>query len=246
MNWAIDGVLILIVAFCAWRGLRNGFIRGVFGVLAIIVAIYGANLVASAYSSEFTGMLEPFVGGIVDKAVTRVVTPDDDVVNPDAAPADDGEKNPDAALTDDEKTDVFDVSFAALRDIGVATGASKLIAEKVGGQVQAVGQPMSVYLTEKLCDALAYIGVFLIAFVLITIIFAVIGNIFNLAFSLPGIASVDKIVGLVLGILKGLLIVLVLAVVVRYVGLVSADTVEKTTVLSFLLNRNPLAGILGL
>ncbi len=56
----------------------------------------------------------------------------------------------------------------------------------------------------------------------------------------------DKIVGLILGILKGLLIILVLALVVRYLGLLAAGTIEKTTLLKYILNNNPLAGILGI
>jgi uncharacterized membrane protein required for colicin V production len=56
---------------------------------------------------------------------------------------------------------------------------------------------------------------------------------------------VDKIIGLGLGILKGLLIVLVLAVVIRYLGIVAPQTIEKTTVLKYILNLNPLANILG-
>jgi uncharacterized membrane protein required for colicin V production len=257
LKWLIDGILVLIVAFCAWRGFKNGFIRSVFGVLAVIIAIYGANLAAKAYSGEFTGMLEPFVGGIVDKAITRVTRPAGNAQesaageSKTAADSDnkteaDNVKTKDAALTEDKKDNVFEVSYAALRDMGVSAGASKLIADKVGGQMENVGQTMSVFLTEKLCQALAYIGVFIIAFALIAIIFAVIGNIFNLAFSIPGIETIDKIVGLVLGLFKGLLIVFVLAVALRYIGLLPADTVEKTTVLEFLLNKNPLAGILGI
>ena len=235
MNWAIDGVLVLIVAFSVWHGYKNGFIRGIFGLLSIVVAIYGANLAATTYSGEFSGMLEPFVGGVVDKAVTKVINTGG------ATPS-----RPGAALLKEQAKNVYDVSYAALRDIGVSAEASKQIAEKVKGELETVGQVMADTLTQKLCQALSFIAVFAIAFILIAIIFAVIGNILNLAFTLPGIDGVNRIIGLVLGLAKGALIVVVLAVVVRYLGLVSADTVEKTVVLNFLLNKNPLAAILGI
>lgn len=234
MSIVIDVVLVLIVAFSAWRGFRNGFIRGVFGILAIIIAIYGANLVAKTYSSEFTGMLEPFISGIVDKSVT------------DAQGIGSEPETQDAPQTYDKTRSVYDISYTALRNIGISEGAAKLMAEKVGAEMDNVGQRMSSNLTRTLCNALAYIAVFAVAFILIAIIFAVIGNIFNLAFSIPGIESADKIIGLILGILKGLLIVLTLAVVVRYVGLISGETVEKTTILKYILNINPLANILGI
>ena len=48
----IDIVLIAIVVFCAWRGFRAGLITSIIGVVAVVVAIYGANLIAATYSGE--------------------------------------------------------------------------------------------------------------------------------------------------------------------------------------------------
>ena len=252
MNILIDIALILIVIFFAWRGFKNGFIRGIFGILAIIIAIYGANLAAKAYSEDFTGMLEPFVSGVVDKAYSDVLA-GGEPADRDNAPAEDVPLSAgDVSVTtensveDENPKNVYDVSYETLRNIGISEGAARQIAEKVSGKIETVGQAMSSNLTGVLCDALAYIAVFTVAFILIAIIFAVIGNIINLAFSLPGIESVDKIIGLVLGILKGLLLVLTLALVIRYLGLLAPDTIEQTRVLKYILNMNPLADILGI
>ena len=171
MSTAIDIVLVLIPAFSTWRGYKNGFIRGVFGVLAIIFAIYGANLIAKTYSGEFTGMLEPFVGGIVDKSITSVVSNDDadstDVVlSEDEDEADSGEDS--GTVTD---TKVYTIGYEALRTIGVSEEASRQLAERVAGEIDTVGQQMSNNLTQKLCDVLAYIAVFGISFILIAIVF---------------------------------------------------------------------------
>jgi uncharacterized membrane protein required for colicin V production len=234
LNWAIDAVLVLIVAFSAWRGFKNGFIRGIFGLVALVVSIYGANLAATAFSGEFTGMLEPFVGGVIDKAISRVTNTDSE-----APPS------TDAVLTKEETTDVYNVSYSALRSIGVSEDASRLIAEKVGGEMDAVGQAMSDTLSHRLCQSLSFIVVFALAFALLAIIFAVIGNIFNLAFTIPGFALVNRLIGLVLGLAKGLVIVFVLAAVFRYAGFVSAGAVENTIVLDFLMRRNPIAAVLG-
>lgn len=247
LNILIDIALVLIVVFLAWRGFKNGFVRGIFGVLAIIVAIYGANLVAKAYADDFTGMLEPFVSGVVDRAYSDVmdggVREDDPPAGDTAAGDTQGAAENDAE--DEKPNNVYSVSFETLRKIGISEGAARQIAEKVGGKIDTVGHQMSTNLTGMLCDALAYIAVFAVAFILIAIIFAVIGNIINLAFSLPGIESADRIIGLVLGILKGLLIVLTLALVVRYFGLLAPETIEKTKVLKYILDTNPLADILG-
>lgn len=235
MSTAIDVILVLLIVFFAWRGYAKGFIRGIIGILAIVISIYGANLAASAFSGEFTGMFEPFVGGIVSKAVNNVFDSET------AQPTKQG-----ASLTAEKNAKVYDICYAALRNIGVSETPAKLMAEKVSGEQQGVGKQMTDTLTKKLCDMLAYISVFAVAFILIAIIFAVIGNIFNLAFSIPGIEGLDRILGLVLGILKGLIIIYVIAVIVRYLGLFSAETVEKTVLLRYILNSNPLASILGI
>ena len=239
VSTAIDIALILIVGFSTWRGFKNGFIRGIFGVLAIIIAIYGANLIAKTYSGEFTGMLKPFVGGIVDKSVTDVVGNDE----PDEA---DGVAVGTTGGDTAEHTNIYDISYKALRGIGVSEEASRNLADKVETEIDSAGQQLSNNLTEKLCSVLAYIAVFGISFILIAIIFAVVGNVINLAFSLPGIELVDKIIGLTLGLLRGLLIILAIGVIIRYLGLLSAGTVENTVLLKYMSNHNPIANILGI
>ncbi len=255
MSTAIDIALVLVVAFSAWRGFRNGFIRGIFGVLAIIIAIYGANLIAKTYSNEFTSMLEPFVSGVVDKSITGVLTDetsedgtDFEILDSENTAEDTAltEADGDIALAEQTHTEVYTISYKALRAIGVSEEASKQLADKVDSEIESVGQQLSNNLTQKLCEALAYIAVFGISFILIAIIFAVIGNVVNLAFSLPGIEMVDKIIGLVMGLLRGLLVLLVLGVVIRYLGLLSSETFEETVLLNYIVNNNPIANILGI
>jgi uncharacterized membrane protein required for colicin V production len=256
MSTVIDIALVIIVAFCAWRGFRNGVIRGICGVLAIIISLYGANLIAKAYSGEFTGMLEPFVSGVVDNAVNDVLDIDiiDDPADTQGDAADTSDSAEDGAqehvtdtgLTDEEKSDVYSVSYAALKKLGIAEKAAAILAEKVNVEMDSIGQSMTANLTVKLCEALAYIAVFGISFILLSIIFAVIGNIINLAFSIPGIEQLDKIIGIFLGLIKGLLIVFALAVIIRYIGLLSAGTIRETVILNYILNENPIAKLLGI
>lgn len=255
MSLAIDIVLVLILAFAAWRGFRNGFIRGVLGLVAIVVAIYGANLGAKTYSGEFTGMLKPFVGGIIDSAVSDAIVKHD-LQPPDTDTGPDGDGTPDADTGADGDTDtgadgdeapnVFEISFEALRNIGISSKAAGLLAEKVGDDIKTVGQQMTSTLTDKLCGALAYILLFGISFVIILIIFAIIGNLMNLVYILPGIETADRLIGLVLGLVKGALIVFAIAVMIRYLGLLSPEAVQNTTLLKLITDVNPLADLLGI
>lgn len=231
MSIVIDFALVAVVLFCAWRGWRSGLIRGVCGVLALILSLYGANLLASTFSHEFTGALHPFVSGIVDSAVTSVLTPDEEDEN--------------EPIAEDKKSDVFTVAFTSLRRIGLAESAATQMSGEIVDETDAVGRDMTTRLVDKLCSALAYVAVFLLAFLLLSIVFALIGNLLNFVFAIPGIELIDSLLGMVLGVAKGAIILLAVATALRYIGVIPAEMVEDTVILEFIINRNPVARILG-
>ena len=224
----IDLTIIGIIAFCAWRGYRNGLIRGVFGVVTLVASLFLANIAANAYSEEFTGMLQPFVGGVVETAISDVL--DDDIEY--------------ELIEHENDSEDFRTAFNALRHIGLPVPAAIRVAE------QAAEDETEGFLADrvagKLSSILAYVAVFGVAFVLVAIIFAVIGNLIGFVFSLPGLKLLDIIAGVAFGFAKGLLIVLVLAAVMRYLGLLALDILEGTTLLNYLVNNNMIADMLGI
>ena len=50
MRTVIDLVLLAIIIISIWSGYKKGFILGIAGVVAIVVSLYGASLVSSAFS----------------------------------------------------------------------------------------------------------------------------------------------------------------------------------------------------
>jgi len=224
----IDLSIIGIVVFCAWRGYRSGLIRGVFGVVTLVLSIFFANIAANAYSEEFQGMLLPFVGGLVDTTLSEL-------------PADSAEAE--IAGYENESKE-FKTVFSVLRRIGLPVSAAARIAE-LTVEEGFEGQ-LSDAIAARLSSILAYVAVFAIAFVLTAIIFAVVGNLIGFVFSLPGLKLLDIIAGIAFGFAKGLLIVLVISAVVRYYGLLALDTLEKTTVLNYLVSNNMVANMLGI
>ena len=227
---AIDLTIIAIVVFCAWRGYRNGLIRGAFGVAALIVSLFVANIAAKAYSEEFTGILKPFIGGIIDTTLSTMR--EDEVIY---EPVDHGHEN---------KTEDFGTAYTALRQIGLPEPSAVRVADlAVEG---SSGGYLTDLIADKLSSVLAYVAVFGIAFLLLAIVFAVVGNLVGFVFSLPGLKLVDSIAGVILGAAKGLLIVYTIAAVLRYFGLLASSTVEATSVLNYLIHNNPIADMLGL
>jgi len=203
-------------------------IRGVFGIVALIASLVIANIAAGAYSGEITGVMKPFVSGIVDTALSELV--EDDVEN--------------AADNQNNDTREFSVSYAALRRIGLPEAAANRIAKSA--LESESNESFSDSIAEGLSSVLAYVAVLGVAFLLLAIVFAVIGNLIGIVFSLPGLKLVDIIAGSVFGLVKGLFIVLTIAAIARYFGLLALSTLEETSVLNYLVNNNIIADMLGI
>jgi len=192
------------------------------------VSLFFASIAATAYSDEFTGALTPFVGGIVDNALSEM----------DA-------QGVEYELVDHEnESEDFKTAYTALRWIGLPVPAAIRVAEMAVDEESEVSLADSI--AAKLSSALAFVAVFGIAFVLVAIVFAVIGNLIGLVFSLPGLRALDVIAGVAFGLAKGLLIVLAIAAVARYLGILALETLEETSVLNYLVNNNIIADMLGI
>ena len=225
MSLIIDLILIAIVAFCAWNGYRKGFIMGISGILALIVAFYGAQIVADTYSQEFTSMLKPFVSGVVDAAVADVQIG--------------GEEGYD-------NEEVYEVTYDALGNIGILKSAARDIANEIAERVERTGQTMREEIVSVLCSKIAYVLTSVIVFLLILIVFTVIANILNLAFKMPGLEFINESLGALFGFAKGAIIVVAIAWVMRYLGvLVDEDIVNKTMLLEWLMEHNLVTKFFG-
>jgi len=229
----IDFAIVGTVAFCGWRGYKNGLIRGVFGVVSLIAALLVANIAAQAYSGEAKGMMVPFIGGMLETTITEM--------------GEDGIEYQELAH-DHEIDDVdFGVAYMALRQLGLPEAAAVKVAEQsieIGEDEQY--NYFADVIADRVSSAFSYVAVFGIAFLLIAIVFAVIGNLVGFVFSLPGLKLVDTIAGSVFGLAKGVIIVYTVAVIIRYFGLLISSTLESTTILNYIVNNNPIADLLGI
>ena len=228
----LDFIIVGTIAFCAWRGYKNGLIRGVFGVVSLIASLLVANMAAEAYADEAKDVLVPFVSGMLDSTISELS--DDGVVYQ-------------AIAHDHEIDDVdFGTAYLALRYIGFPeAGAVKLAELSVEPEENEPRGYFSDVIADRVSSTLTYVAVFGIAFLLIAIVFAVIGNLVGFVFALPGLRLVDIIAGSVFGLFKGVIIVYTVAVILRYFGILVLDTLESTSLLIYLVNNNPIANLLG-
>ena len=226
VKWIVEIALALIILLCAWGGYRKGLIAGLLSVCALLFSVYAADVLADTYSGEFTKMLEPFVSGVVDTA--------------------------DSASRDhfkvlEQEPAVYDLSLETLHRCGILQSAAENIARELAAEERDTGPALRIALVEKLCGVAAYVLTYAIMFVLLIIVFAVIGNLFNLSFKLPGLELVNGVLGTVLGLAKGLLYVFAIAWVLRFVGLLlPEEKMNEMVLLRWAMKTCPLVGFLGL
>jgi uncharacterized membrane protein required for colicin V production len=218
----IDLILLVIIAYCGWMGYKKGLIPGLLSIFVIIISLYGANIVAQTYSGEFTPVLEPFVSGIVDKT------------------------SEESSQMGQGNLSIEELARQSLINMGILSSAADNIAKSVAESTTEGGYVLRKALVNKLCGILAYVITATVVFVLIIIFFTVIYNIINLDFKLPGLESINNILGTVFGVIKGLLIVFAIAWLLRFGGLlIKEEIVEKTLLLKFFMANNILNGIFG-
>ena len=135
IKWIIVLAFLGIIALCTWRGYKSGIVRSVFAILAIVISIYGASLIAGIYNEEFDGMIKPFLSGMVDTAASKVRSGEDTVVK----------------LEDGDRENVYKMSYAVMRELGLVDSAADKIAIEVEEETKNVNQDMYNLISDKVC-----------------------------------------------------------------------------------------------
>jgi len=232
LKFVITLVLLGIVVYCTWRGYKNGIVRGVCGIIAILLALYGAGIAADMFSEEFEGVMSPFVSGMIDSAADKVKN---------------GDEKATVKLTEAQKADVYSFSYACARQLGLVDSAAKTIGEETAAEYHVVNPTLYEGISAKLCSRFANVAVFMVAFAILAIIFAVIGNVVNLSFLIPKLGVVEPILGAILGLIRGLMLMYTITILFRYLGIILPGSLMAESGLLFkLVNDNPVANRVGL
>ncbi len=224
----LDITLLLIVALCTWAGYRKGLIAGVAGILAVIMALFGGNLLSRAYSHEVIPVMKPFVEGYVDSQNIR-----DEVLSQMGHPFDD--RSLEDILKDDSSLR-YDYAYACMRIVGAHEDRAEELAHKAVEYQEESSVGMTDAVVNVLCETAAYVGGLTIGFLLILILIVAIGNVGNLSFRLPNMELLDEIGGAVLGFGKGFLYCSLLCWLLSFLGIViGRDSLASTTLAQFFL-----------
>ena len=255
ISFLFNLLVLIVLAYTGYIGYKRGIISGLLGVAALVISVYIAFLVSNTYSNEFVGLVNPFVGGLVDTAITDTVERDYGATEGGDAAAESEEGaesitillDPVMDLTDEQKDDPYTVCVASLQRLGISENAAAKIASRVSEMSTSVGQRFIDTVAEEFSITVCRVAIFTIAFILMMIIFAVIGNIFCFDLGLPGIERANNIGGAVIGLVKGIIVLMVIGSLMRYTGLlISQESLRGAFLFGIFMGDNLIASRVGI
>ena len=200
MTFLYDIIIVLILAFFAWRGAKKGLILSLCALVGIVLAFFGARFVSAEFHEPVADIIEPPIYQSIlgmekegqEKAAINAVDT----------------YSLDEILEMIKNSDLYDGLLDFLED-AVDT-------EAIQGEGNAAAKALSGYLAKLIAKA----ALFAITFLLIVFVWFLLSHLLDLTFKLPGLAAVNLVGGLVLGLVKAVLLVVVLVWIAQICGLI--------------------------
>lgn len=217
----IDLALLAVLVFFTWLGVRKGFILTLCSLIAVLVALVGANLTADVLSPKLAQALQPQIEQSIRESLEEKaleVNAEDSLAVVDAL----------AALK--EKGGLYQWAAQGLEDaLRTSPGLSESIAHQAAVSAASVA------------GQLARGIIFSIAFLVILVAWAILSRALDLVSRLPGINSLNRLLGGAAGFVKGLVIAYLAAwILSSLTGLVPPETAAQTRLFLFLTQHGPL------
>ena len=223
MKAVIDIVLLIIIALCTWNGYKRGLVGGIAGILAIVVALLGGSLLASAYSQEVVPALEPFVDGYIDSQKSRTAILENMGYG-------DSELSLNDILQQDSSLK-YDYAYEALTSMGIYSHPAEKLAVTAVEKSLELEIDMTEAVVAVICETITYVGTMALAFLLILIFLVAVANVGNLSFRLPNMENLDEIGGCLIGFAKGFIYCVLFCWLLSFLGIIIGKTTMAHTTL---------------
>ena len=238
MHIVIDLVLLAIVIISVWSGWKKGFIIGVANLLGIVVALYGAVLVSSAYYYDVVPVLRPVVSGYMERQMSDNVLDAMDLADTDLS-------YEDILAGDPELRHEFCVT--SYEFVGIYTDAADQMAAEAESYADASGALISEAIVEVLCERLCYVAGVTLLFLIFLIALMAIANIPNLSYRIPNMDLLNDAGGAAMGLVNGLCYCVLISWFLRFVGLIiGPDTLSSTLLARFFISIDLLTAGVGI
>ena len=241
MRFAVELIMLAVLLVCAWSGYKKGLVMGVGTIIAIVISLYMGNLLSETFSPQAAPVLKPFISGYMDGTEGVVGDKLDELLG----------SSGDAKLSvEDVLKNRPEVSFELAKGSYTELGVYERTAEKMAAEAvdytELTGTSLTASIVDVMCDNLTYYIGFILFFILILIIITVLGNIFNLSFKIPGQDKLNDIGGLVCGVVIGIVFCIIIAGVLKFLGiLLPEEEMRKTLITGLFLKLDILSRILA-
>ena len=226
MKFIITVLLLLILSLCIWSGFKKGIIRGIASLAAIVIALSGANAFATRVAPELISALRPFLGGYVDSETTTA-----------AVLTNLGYGGTELSLTDILEQDTslrYDYAYEVIHSAGFYSAVSEDLANDAVVYSAQKQITITEAVTTVLCNSVAYVGCFAIAFCMLVILLVAFIDMLNLDFHIKNVSSVDEIAGAALGLIRGFTYCVLICWFLGFLGIViGKNTCESSALISF-------------
>lgn len=209
--YIFDIAIVAILAFFAWRGGKKGLILTLFGLAGLFVAFFGARFLSDAFQEPVADLIQPTIYRSIQ-----------------SVEVDTGE----GTLTVEELLN-------AVEESSLFSGLTKFLDEDT--VIQTGGRTAAQAIADSLAALAAKSGLFALSFLVIQLIWFLVGRALDLAFHLPVLSTLNLAGGIVLGLVKACLLVIILVWLGQLAGWIPA---EPTTPLVSLFTPKGLLALL--
>ena len=210
--YLFDVIIVLILAFFAWRGAKKGLILTLCGLLGLFVAFFGAQFISTQFYQPVAHIVQPAIYQTIRNALPEPEQEPSDPLPSDSVSA----STPPFDSQETISSYTLDQLLEILEEKGLYAGFSFFLDPSMLEEAipDVEGVPESIVSTRNLADYLAKLiakaALFALSFLFILLIWFLVSHILDLAFQLPILAAVNTVGGLAVGLLKAVLIVFVL------------------------------------
>ena len=229
-----------LIAFTV-MGAHRGFFRTVAGLLAVILALVGAQLFTSWAAPHVSGVLQPAIERRVEKKVDAALGGDSSAITPQEPQI--GASRPDSETQDQKEAEESEIQ-RLLRAIGVDEQLFQRLGESAREKVRDTGVTVATAVVQSVAESVIRALLFLLSFAVFLLLLKLLAKVLDLALKLPVLRSMNGLAGAAVGLVEGVLAMFLAVWVMRRLG-VSFDTaaVEETYLLSFFTTHTPLSAL---
>ena len=228
-----------LIAFTV-MGAHRGFFRTVAGLLAVILALVGAQLFTNWAAPHVSGVLQPAIERRVEKKVDAALG--GDTITPQEPQI--GASRPDSGTQDQKEAEEESEIQRLLRAIGVDEQLFQRLGESAREKVRDTGVTVATAVVQSVAESVIRALLFLLSFAVFLLLLKLLAKVLDLALKLPVLRSMNGLAGAAVGLVEGALAVFLAVWLLRRFG-VSFETpaVEGTYLLSFFAKHTPLSAL---